>query len=383
MTQKTYMQRHPRRDHGFIIPDPLLNRELGIPDACSSCHADKPLEWNIKSWEKWYGKSGKAAPRRARTRAVARAYDGDVSVLLELLDLLQAEKIPAWRASLLSLADQLAAGSEPVVEAAEKLRKDADPLVRAAAVRALSEHEPSREFVREALRDPVRLVRLDAAVALSQELKAGSDSRKELDEYLNASIENPIALYRRGQDRFRRGLQNAGIADLRRSIELDPLSVPLPEALGYMLNNTGRSSEAAEQFEKAAALAPQDPRLPYLAALAWSEAGDTKQTEKMFRESIRRDPSQARVWYNLGLLLSQTERIGEALRALEAAESAGPNDADIPYATAAILAQSGKRKEAAMALGRALAINPNHEAARELVQRLGLSSPPLHNGHGN
>ena len=51
MVETTYMQRDPRRDHGFIVPDPALSRELGVPNACSHCHADQTLDWNISHYE--------------------------------------------------------------------------------------------------------------------------------------------------------------------------------------------------------------------------------------------------------------------------------------------------------------------------------------------
>ena len=40
------MARDPRHDHGFTIPDPLLTKELGIPNACNRCHADKTVDWD-------------------------------------------------------------------------------------------------------------------------------------------------------------------------------------------------------------------------------------------------------------------------------------------------------------------------------------------------
>ena len=371
MAQTTYMQRDPRRDHGFIIPDPLLKKELGIPDSCSRCHADKSVAWNIAAWEKWYGPSGKAEPRRARTRAMARAYAGDTAVVPELLRLLSAEKTPGWRASLLVLAEQLAPGSADVIATAERLRSDVDPMLRAVAVRALAQDAPSRSLVQEALRDPVRLVRLEAAQALSPELATGSDSRRELDDYLDVMPENPISLLRRGQDRFRRGLRDEGIADLRAAIGSDPLSVPLPEALGFMLNATRHSREAAEQFERAAGLAPADATSPYYAALAWAEAGETARAEVMLRESVKRDPLQARAWYNLGLLLNRSKRVDEALQVLASAETAAPRDADIPYAMATIFAQHHRTVEALAAARRALAIAPDYAPAITLLQQLG------------
>ena len=55
MPQTKYMQRHGRHDHGFTIPDPLVTRQTGIPNACNRCHQDKDTDWAINSVDKWYG----------------------------------------------------------------------------------------------------------------------------------------------------------------------------------------------------------------------------------------------------------------------------------------------------------------------------------------
>ncbi|MEZ0276538.1 MAG: multiheme c-type cytochrome, partial [Roseimicrobium sp.] len=47
MPQTTYMQRDPRHDHGFTIPDPLLTKQFGIPNACNRCHTDKDADWSL------------------------------------------------------------------------------------------------------------------------------------------------------------------------------------------------------------------------------------------------------------------------------------------------------------------------------------------------
>ena len=55
MPVTVYMQRHPRHDHGFTIPDPLLTKELDIPNACNRCHVDKTTDWAVKFADEWYG----------------------------------------------------------------------------------------------------------------------------------------------------------------------------------------------------------------------------------------------------------------------------------------------------------------------------------------
>ncbi|MEQ1569805.1 MAG: multiheme c-type cytochrome, partial [Myxococcota bacterium] len=50
----TYMQRDPRHDHGFRVPDPALNQRFGIPDACTRCHPDQGPEWTAARAAEWY-----------------------------------------------------------------------------------------------------------------------------------------------------------------------------------------------------------------------------------------------------------------------------------------------------------------------------------------
>ena len=45
MPERTYMVVNPRRDHSMRIPRPDLTVKLGVPNACSGCHAqtDAPV----------------------------------------------------------------------------------------------------------------------------------------------------------------------------------------------------------------------------------------------------------------------------------------------------------------------------------------------------
>ncbi|RXK56364.1 hypothetical protein ESB00_10985 [Oleiharenicola lentus] len=67
MPTTTYMQRSPRHDHGWLKPDPLLTKELGIPNACSRCHEREGLDWVVAKADEWYG-SRLDSRQRARAR---------------------------------------------------------------------------------------------------------------------------------------------------------------------------------------------------------------------------------------------------------------------------------------------------------------------------
>ncbi|MDB6025417.1 MAG: Tetratricopeptide repeat protein, partial [Verrucomicrobiales bacterium] len=97
MPLTTYMQRHERRDHGFTIPDPLLTKELNIPNACNRCHTDRTAEWSNAAVDQWYGKKMDRFTRhRAQVIAGVRADTADSHA--KLLGLVKEEKHSYWRA---------------------------------------------------------------------------------------------------------------------------------------------------------------------------------------------------------------------------------------------------------------------------------------------
>ncbi|MDI1320165.1 MAG: multiheme c-type cytochrome, partial [bacterium] len=108
MPTTTYMQRDARHDHGFLRPDPLLTKELGIPNACARCHADQGVDWQIEWSDRWYG-AAMDSRQRARARAVDAAQKGAPGAPAALLALLAGEEVPAWKASILLLARPWAA----------------------------------------------------------------------------------------------------------------------------------------------------------------------------------------------------------------------------------------------------------------------------------
>ncbi|MFM7099609.1 MAG: multiheme c-type cytochrome, partial [Verrucomicrobiota bacterium] len=95
LPQTTYMQRHPRHDHGFTIPDPALTRELGIPNACNRCHDDRDVAWAEEAANRWYGRRLER-PTRARARVVAAARRGDPGARAGLLELATRTQHPPY-----------------------------------------------------------------------------------------------------------------------------------------------------------------------------------------------------------------------------------------------------------------------------------------------
>src|SRR5208337_2494752 len=129
MPTTVYMQRHPRHDHGFTIPDPLLTKKFGIPNACNRCHADKDVEWANSAVDKWYGQKMERSTRQ-RAEWIALARDGDVAAREPLLALLAGGGIPYWQAVAVGLLDQWMDDAR-VRDALGNSLDHPDPLVRA------------------------------------------------------------------------------------------------------------------------------------------------------------------------------------------------------------------------------------------------------------
>jgi predicted CXXCH cytochrome family protein len=368
MPTTVYMQRAPRHDHGWLKPDPLMTRELGIPNACNRCHADRSVDWAIEWSDKWYGDRLNST-QRARARAVAAAQADQPDAAKPLLALMEREDIPAWRATYLQLLARYV-GDERVVAVAGKSLHAEHPLERSAAAQVFNALPGDAAQLQPLLADPVRLVRLDAAWTLSPGLPEGSAARRELDAHLKVFIDQPAGRLRLAQDLANRGRLKESANDLATASSWDPHSPAILDAYAVVLAALGRPEEAAERMRHAAELQPADPGAALRAALAFAEANRPEDAEKWLKQSVARDARFDRGWYNLGLFQAQQEHLPEAIASLKQAEALAPATADYPYALSTVLLRSGDRAGAMEAARRALAVAPTHAGARQIIQRL-------------
>ena len=373
MPLTTYMQRHPRHDHGFTIPDPLLTKEFGTPNACNRCHTDKDADWAIKHTDAWYGEKMNR-PTRTRAMLIARARRGDGSARDGLIQLLKTEPIAAWKATICHLLERWSLDAETTSVLLGQI-KDPSPLIREAAVRSLSHSvRQQNEIVRKALQslldDPVRSVRVAAAWALVDKLDLNSKAGRELVHMLDLNADQPTGRMQLSQFAFLRGDSPSAIKQIRKAIEWDPNSPPFHHDLAILLSTTGDSQGAIKALEEAIRLAPEEAEYHYKIALAWNEAGNTQKSTAALEKTVQLDPGNARAWYNLGLALNGMNQPQEAVGALLKGETADPSDAAIPYARATILARHGQRQAALEAATRALQLRQDFPEAIQLIQAL-------------
>jgi predicted CXXCH cytochrome family protein len=332
MPSTTYMVVDPRHDHSFRVPRPDLSVTLGVPNACSRCHADRPAKWAADTVESWYGRAPRGHQRYAGAlQAAAIGGPGAASLLAAVA---RDGTHPAIaRATALS---RLGAFLSPeVLELARASLRDGDPLVRRAAVEALEGVDPARrvELLAPLLDDPVRGVRMEAARALAgtprdslSEARRGALDRG-LAEYVAAARFNAdrpeshasLALLYLTQDR----VPEAETA-LRASLEVDPRFVPAAVNLADLYRATGRDVQG----------------------------------ERVLRTALAQNTRSAATHHALGLWLVRQQRMTEALAELEAAARLGPENARYGYVYAVALKGTGRATQAMATLARVLARHP-------------------------
>jgi predicted CXXCH cytochrome family protein len=303
MKTETYMVVDPRHDHSFRIPRPDLTVSLGVPNACTQCHADHPAAWAAAEVRKRYPEPKPGFQDFAE--AFASADRGDPAATIALSQLVANGEEPAIvRASALERLALL--GGENAMLAAEAGLDDPHALVRHSAVGVYDGVPPAERLaVVPLLSDPVRAVRMRAARTLApvpeQALGPGAAAyASAADEYI-------------ASERF-----NADRPEDRTN-------------LGGFFTQRGRYQEAEAQFRSALALdaayVPAWVNLADLMRLREREAD----VEALLREGLTHAPSDATLHHVLGLSLVRQGRKADALRELKRATELAPDNARFAY----------------------------------------------------
>jgi len=373
MPQTVYMQRHARHDHGFTIPDPLLTKEYGVPNACNRCHLDKDADWALAQVDKWYGKL-MDRPGRQRARELAEARAGNSAAVEPLLKILAAETNSYWKAAIINVLQPWAAQPQ-VDKALRQYLGDSDALVREKASRSLDmepEHptEATAAALRARLEDPVRSVRVEAAWTLRASLDTNSPAARDLLSFLDSSADQPGGQLQRGEFLVARGQRQEALPYFRKAVAWDPSSAAVRRDLAVLYGSLHQSDLALEQLREAVRLEPRDADFRYTLALALNDAGDLPQAIVELQEAVRLNPRHVGAWRNLGLAQAAKDDLTGALESLVRAESIEATDPSIPYARATVLVRLGRMPDARAAAARALELRPDYPEARELLQTL-------------
>ena len=308
-----------------------------------------------------------SAPRSSPAPASAKTHRAT-----NLVQLLQTEEIPYWRAVAASLLGNWAADKE-VTSALLHGLNDTNALVRSASVRALApfvEDETVANAIQQKLADPLRNVRVAAAWALRATLDTNSPAAADLRRFLEVNADQPTGQLQLGAFELARGSATNALRYFQTAVKWDAYSAGLRHEYALVLSQLGRAQEAVKQLEEAVRLQPSEAEFHYKLALALNETGETARVIPELEAAVKCDPRHARAWYNLGIARSGNGDDTGALEALSRAETADPNDPRIPYARATILARLGNFNEARTAASRALELDSNDAAATALLRQL-------------
>jgi predicted CXXCH cytochrome family protein len=376
MPAKTYMQVQARPDHSLRVPRPDLSVKIGTPNACTTCHADKPAQWAADQVVRWYEPT-----RRQDTHfgeAFAAASAGQPQALEALAKLAVDAARPAIvRAS--ALAPLRADGRSGISERIQATR-DVDPEVRAAAADSFDAVPPAQRLYALAplLSDPARAVRIAAARGLSsvpQDQIAAQRPAFEaaLAEYVAAQ---EVALDMPGaQLNLAVVYQNTGRLDLAeqhylQALKIDPDFTPARANLARFYSSTARNADAERVLTEGLKRVPAIGELQYSLGLLLAEERRIDEAAAALAMAAKLLPDRARVHYNLGLALQQLGRRQPAEAALLQAQKLDPGDPAICYALAVLYVQGQQYAKALPWAEKLLALEPANTEARQLVGEL-------------
>jgi len=369
MPKRPYMGRDPRSDHRFPIPDPLLTKELGTPNACNDCHSDKGLDWQIEWTDKWYGDKMKR-PERERTRAVHAAQNGRTGALDMLLEVNKTEEIDAWKATMLRLMEPWASDSR-VVKQTNVAAQEGGPLARAAAAMLIGRRGETGPLLETVLTDKLRAVRLEAAWASFERLPNDHPVITETEKVARHQSDQPGGAMRMARINMKLGKIEEAEKWFKRAAAWDQTSPAPRRDFAVFLSSVGRTEESVTWLDDAAALAPNNSEIPYLAALAYAELGDPAKAEARLLQAVQIEPRFSRAYYNLGLLQNGQGKPQDAIANLQRAADTDPTNPDPPYAQATILIRLGQVEPAIAAAREALRRAPDHQPAQQFLRQMG------------
>lgn len=373
MPQTLYMQRHWRHDHGFTIPDPLLTKQFGIPNACERCHTDKGTDWALKYVDQWYG-TNMSRPYRKHAQAMARAKRGDDSARDGVVKILQTDEQPYWRAVAAKMLGRWT-DQATVINALVENLADTNALVRQSVAETLAASNESgspevHDALERCLKDTSRNVRVTAALSLASSLDLHSRAGTDLVHMLDYNADQPAGQMQLGGFALARGEITNALQHFQTAERWDAYSSEIRQELAIVFSQLGRPEDALKELQEAVRLAPNEAEFHFQLALAWNELGDSSNTIAELEKAVKLNPSHARAQYNLGLARNAAGDPAGAIQALLAAERADPRDPRIPYASATIYAHLGQFREAQEAAHRALQLDPQFREAEDLLEQL-------------
>jgi Flp pilus assembly protein TadD len=378
MASRMYMTVDVRRDHSFRVPRPDLTVKIGTPNACSSCHANRPASWAATQAASWFGTKRTDVPHYGEALAAGRSAAADAE--RRLIPAATDPALPAIvRATAVSLlARWLDPQSGPIVERASR---DQDPLVRMAAVDVLSTLPPNvrpRALAR-LLDDPVKAVRIEAARALAatseSALSADDMERRKrgLAEWEAAqrfNDDSASAHVNLGTYYVERGEVARAEAEYRAAQRLEPYFVPAAINLADLYRATNRDADGEKVLRAALQRAPEIPALHHALGLLLVRKHDLPGALDALNRAAELAPDDANVQYTYAVGLYSAGRLADAIARLEQTSQEHPGDRQVLGALVAYLREQGNLVRAEKVASQLVAVSPGDPGAADLLNSI-------------
>ena len=331
MPGRYYMGVDYRHDHSFRVPRPDLSNNMGTPNACIQCHADKSNQWATNYLNEWYGKKKKSH----FGEAFSEAYESKPEAFDKLVILANDELYPAIvRATAIYLLGNYY--PEECKPEFIKSMKSLESLIRYTAIHHFPIATPEDiELITPLLNDPVKAVRIEAAARLSifppQQIP---EKKKELLKKI--------------------------LIEYKESIEYMGDFASSRHNLGNFYNNSGNTSEAIKHFIEAIKIDDEFYPAKVNLAMVYNAQGENDKAELLFKDVIKTNPEIYDVYYSLGLLLAEMQKYEEAGQYLEKAGELMPGNARVFYNLGQIQQYLGKVESAELSFVTALKIEPEN-----------------------
>jgi Flp pilus assembly protein TadD len=378
MPTTTYMGVDPRHDHSMRIPRPDRSVLLGTPNACTSCHADKPAAWARDSITAWYPSPKPGAQDFAEAFDLAdRQAPGALPALLEIAAAPSSSAIA--KASALSRLGRMPTPAA-VALATQELQAE-NPLVRGTAASVVGAADPASRarLLAPLLTDPSRLVRIDVARALAGEAEAqlSADQKAHFEaaisDYVTAQLHNaerPEAQAALATLAWDRGRLDDARSAFRTALELDPSFLAASISLADLERSSGNEKAAEEILRRALLANPDAGPLQHALGLSLIRQKQTAEAMPLLAEAAKNAPENPRFGYVLAVALHDTGKSAEAREVLKATLVRHPYDRDTLMALLSYAMEAQSYGEALDAAQRLVRLEPDRPEFARLVEQL-------------
>ena len=382
MPETTYMQVDNRRDHSFTIPRPQLSSDLDVPNACVTCHVGRNNNWVSEVIDGWGVSSNSAMDESPDSDHWAylsnRAQSNDILVTRSLTNLIQENTLPVMVQA--SLMEQLAPMPSRVsIETAQSQLKNANPMVRRAAVTAAQSlpMELRWELFSPYFNDPSKSVRFEIASNMIVGYAELYPEQKDLldplmEEYKQAlmvsadlpATQMAIANLELG----RRNLVAAEKAYLQ-AVRIEPGFVPALINLADYYRSIGRDAKVEPILQKALEVAPDSGAANHTYGLYLIRQENYESALGYLGEAIDTEDAQPRFSYVYAIALESTGNLQGAIDTLKDANNRWPNQYELLLTLVVFLEKSGDFSAVYPYLSKLSEIAPGSPEVKQLIDK--------------